>query len=156
MTVAEAEKSRALDETTRAQAKTDRALRESEASRAKAQEVSRYLVESFRRPDPSQDGRTLKVVDLLDQAVANLDRRFADSPLVKAELLDAIATTYLGLGLRNQAVDAFSKAGDVLEAALGAEHVETLTSRHNLAVAYSQTGRTSDAIKIHERALEDL
>jgi len=43
------------------------------------------------------DGRTLKVVDLLDRAVKDLDQSFRDEPLMKATLLSAIGETFGGL-----------------------------------------------------------
>ena len=61
---AAAEARRALAETKQAQAATERALKESEAAREQAEAVSRFLVDAFRRPDPEQDGRELKVIDL--------------------------------------------------------------------------------------------
>jgi hypothetical protein len=59
--------SRALTETSRAKAATERALGESEESRRQAEAVGAFLVESFRSPDPAQDGRQVKVADLLDR-----------------------------------------------------------------------------------------
>ena len=55
-----------LGETTKAKKATDEALAQSEESRKQAEAVSTFLVEAFRSPDPAQDGRTIKVVDLLD------------------------------------------------------------------------------------------
>ena len=42
--------------------------------RERAEKALTFLVETFRKPDPSVDGRTLKVVDLLDQAVKDIDK----------------------------------------------------------------------------------
>ena len=68
------------------------AARDAEArSREQAEAVSRFLVEAFRRPVPDQDGRELKVVELLTPAAEKLDVEFAGSPLIKAELLGASA-----------------------------------------------------------------
>ena len=53
---------RALDDTRRAQAETQAALRQSEESRKQAEAVSAFLVQAFRSPDPSKDGRQVKVV----------------------------------------------------------------------------------------------
>ena len=53
----------------------------------RAEKSLRFLVDIFRRPDPMMDGRTLKVVDLLDHAVKDVDQSFSDEPLLKATLL---------------------------------------------------------------------
>jgi len=145
---------KALAETMKAKKTTDTALKQSEEARAQAEAVSKYLVEAFRKPDPSQDGRALKVVDLLDQAVAKLDAEFAGSPKIKGELLDALGQTYLGLGLPEKAVECFTTAWAVWEVALGPDDANTLTSRNNLAVSYRAAGRTTEAIALNEQTLK--
>ena len=57
-----------------ANAETQEALRQSEESRQQAEAVSTFLVEAFRSPDPSQDGRLVKVADVLDRASEKLDK----------------------------------------------------------------------------------
>ena len=39
------------------------------------------------------------------------------------------------------------------ERVLGPDHPSTLTSRHNLALAYRAAGRTDEAISLHEQTL---
>jgi Tetratricopeptide repeat len=41
------------------------------------------------------------------------------------------------------------------ERVLGADHPDTLTSRHNLAGAYQAAGRLEEAIPLYERTLAD-
>ena len=98
--------------------------------------MSTFLVEAFRSPDPSQDGRQVKVADVLDRASERLDKEFAGSQATKGALLDALGQTYQGLGLYDQAVSLHTKARAVREAALGPDHPDTLASRNNLAIAY--------------------
>ena len=119
----------ALAATREAQAQTQAALRQSEESRQQAQAVSTFLVEAFRSPDPTQDGRQVKVADVLDRASARLDTEFAGSQATKGTLLDTLGMTYRGLGLYDRAVSLHSKAGAVLEARLGPDHPDTLASR---------------------------
>ncbi len=124
----------ALAETTEAKKVTDAALKESEEARKETEGVNDYLVEAFRKPDPSQDGRELKVVDLLDRAVAKLrDSKFAGSPKVKGDLLNALGITYAGLGLSLKAIEVLTEARVARELALGPKHRNTLTTRTNLA-----------------------
>ena len=144
---------KALAETIEAKKATDAALTQSEEARTQAKAVSKYLVESFRKPDPSQDGKELKVVDLLDQAEAQLDAEFTGSPKINGELLNALGQTYLGLGLPEKAGEVLTKARAVREAALGFEHPDTLESRNNLGEAYRTAGRTAEAIAMHVETL---
>ena len=70
----------------------------------RAEKALQFLVQTFRKPDPSMDGRTLKVVDLLDHAVKDLDPSFSDQPLMKATLLSAIGETFGGLGMHDESL----------------------------------------------------
>jgi eukaryotic-like serine/threonine-protein kinase len=151
---ANAATTKALTETTEAKKAADAALAQSEEARTQAEAVSKYLVESFRKPDPSLDGKELKVVDLLDQAVAKLDAEFAGSPKIKGELLNALGQTYQGLGLPEKSVEVHTIARAVREAALGPYHPDTLGSHSNLATSYQHAGRTSEAIAMHEETLK--
>ena len=92
--------------------------------------MSRRLVDIFRRPDPSQDGRQVKVVDLLDQAVRDLDAEFPGASKIKGELLHTLGETYSGLGLYDRAAELLTKALSVRQAALGPDHPDTLQSMY--------------------------
>jgi hypothetical protein len=143
---AKAKTDAALAELKDAKAKTDAALKESQQARGQAEAVSEFLMAAFRKPDPSQDGEKVRVVEVLDQAVASLDRRFADAPRTKGELLDMLGMTYYGLGLYGKAASAFDRAATVLSAALGPDHPITLASRSNVAAADLAAGRVNEAI----------
>jgi tetratricopeptide (TPR) repeat protein len=125
-----------------------------EEARAQSEAVSTYLVEAFRSPDPSLDGRQIKVADVLDWASERLDRGFAGSQATREALLDTLGTTYRGLGLYDQAVTLYTKAAAVRESALGPDHPDTLKSRTNLAAAYRDAGRLPEAIALHEATLK--
>jgi tetratricopeptide (TPR) repeat protein len=127
---------------------------ETQAALARSEAVGTFLVEAFRSPDPSQDGRNIKVADVLEKAAEKLDKEFAGSQATKGYLLDVLGTTYAGLGLYDRAVSLFTKAAAVSELALGSDHPDTLASRGNLAVAYERAGRTSEAIALDEETLK--
>src|SRR5579864_6208337 len=131
-----------------------KALGDSEEARAQADAVSKFLVEAFRKPDPEQDGRDVKVMDVLDQAAASLEEESAGSPKIQGKLLNALGQTYFGLGLPDRAAELFTKARSVREATLGAEDVDTLESCNGLAAAYLAQGRTPEAIALHEEILK--
>ena len=46
----------------------------------RAEKALEFLVAAFRKPDPALDGRSLKVVDLLDGAVKEINHSFHDQP----------------------------------------------------------------------------
>ncbi len=140
----------ALGATRQAQAETQTALAQSEESRQQAEAVSTFLVQAFRSPDPAQDGRTVKVADVLDRASERLDKEFLGSEASKGAMLDALGTTYRGLGLYARSVSLHTKARAVREATLGSDHPDTLNSRHNLATAYWVAARLPEAIALFE------
>jgi tetratricopeptide (TPR) repeat protein len=138
----------------KAQTATQAALKESEEARAQAEAVSKFMVEAFRSPDPGQDGRQVKVADLLDRAVEKVEREFVGEPSVKAALLGALGRTYLGLGLYDNAGVTLEKAKTVREAALGPDHPDTVMTRNVLAAAHLAAGRTAEAVALFEAALK--
>jgi len=138
------------DRAKNAQIATEKALKESEESRRQAEAVSGFLVAAFRKPDPSQDGRDLKVVDLLEKAGGDLVENPAIEPRIKGELLNALGETFLGLSLLPQAVVMFEKAHALLRGVLGPEHDRTLVILDNLGEAHLSAGRSAEAIAILE------
>jgi tetratricopeptide (TPR) repeat protein len=129
-----------------------RARTEAEAQRDQAREVSGFLVSSFRKPDPAQDGRKVTVVDVLDGAVKELDQRKIH-PATQATILNAVGETYRGLGLVPQAVEILEKSLALRRRELGDEDPETLVSQHNLALASGEAGSYERAIELLQRTL---
>src|SRR5439155_21791151 len=130
----------------RANDRLQRSNDETKAALAQSEAVSTFLVEAFRSPDPSQDGRQVKVAEVLDRASARLDKEFASSQATLGALLQALGLTYYGLGLYDRAVSLHMRARAAREAALGRDHPDTLTSCNNLANAYFFAGHLSEAI----------
>ncbi|QDV32309.1 serine/threonine-protein kinase [Tautonia plasticadhaerens] len=151
--LANRETGRALEATRKAQAATRAALEQSEESRTQAEAVGAFLVQAFRSPDPSMDGRQVRVAEILDQAVERLETEFTGSQATRGALLDALGRTYRGLGMLEKAEGLLTRARTVLEGVLGPDHPQTLASRSNLANAYMDAGRTSEAIALHESTL---
>ncbi|MGP0068796.1 MAG: tetratricopeptide repeat protein [Isosphaeraceae bacterium] len=127
---------------------------EAQVQRGRAEKTLKFLVNAFRKPDPSADGRSLKVVDLLDRAVKDLDDTMTDQPAMRAALYNAIGETFSGLGLPRESFAAFQKALAIRLRQMGADHSETLESSQNLAMAYQDAGRLDQAIPILQSTFE--
>ncbi len=121
--------------------------------RDRAESALRFLVAAFRKPDPTVDGRTLKVVDLLDQAVQDLDRSTGDQPLMGATLLAAIGKTYAGLGMAAESLSVFERSHATRARLLGEDHPDTLEALHGKAQALEDSGRLDQAVPILEDTL---
>jgi serine/threonine protein kinase len=122
--------------------------------RDRAQKALGFLVDAFRRPDPLRDGRTVKVIDLLANAVNELDQAFRDEPLMKATLLTAIGETYSGLGMNTEAFAAFEGALRLRREVLGDDHPSTLGSMNSVAMAHYDAGSLDRAVSMLEVTLQ--
>jgi serine/threonine protein kinase/tetratricopeptide (TPR) repeat protein len=146
LTKANGETRRALAETRAAQNATAAALGLSEESRKQAEAVGDFLVDALKKPDPSADGKDVKVADVLDQAAAGLEKGFSGSKATEGALLDALGKSYSGLGLPQKAEAAHRKARAAREKALGPSHRETLRSATRHAGALWGVGRRADGL----------
>ena len=144
----------ALGDAKKAKLATEEALAESENARKEAQAINAFLVTSFGRPDPEQDGAKLLVVDVLDHALAELDDVYPGKPVIKGTLLSALGKTYFGLGQYAKAVNVRTRARDVFEASLGPDSPDTLRSRALLGSGYREAGRPAEAIALLESTLK--
>ena len=152
-TRAEEKMGSALAETKQAKAHMEDALKESEEARRQAEAVTNSLVKLLRSADPREDGRVIRMADLLDHAAVELDANFTDSSNVKADLLATLGFTYQGLRLYAKAGDMFYKARALRQATLGPDHPKTLMAMRDLAWALRATGRPDEAITLAEEAL---
>jgi eukaryotic-like serine/threonine-protein kinase len=122
------------------------------AQRDQALEVTGFLVSSFRKPDPAQNGRKITVAEVLGQAVKELEGRPNMVPSTRAAILAAIGETYYGLALFPETVRTFERSLAFQRDSLGEDHPEALTALNNLAEAYIEAGQYDRAIPLHERA----
>ncbi len=144
----------------RARGETEKALGQSEAARVKAEvaekqasAVADFLVDAFERPNPGEDGRQVKVVDLLDKAAAKLEADGSLDPLARARLQDALGRTFFGLGLMEPALVQLEKSRTAYERGLGLDHPTTLKVMYHLSYTLGHAGRNDEAIKLGEQTL---
>ncbi len=123
-------------------------------ARDQAEDVTQFLVEAFRSPDPDKDGRTVTVVEVLDRAVAELKSRETIDPIRHANLLSELGKTYKGLSLVYEAVPLFEQSLTLRHEKFGEQHPDTLIAMNNLAIAYSQAGRTVEAFELGKKTLK--
>ncbi len=114
--------------------------REVEHERDQQKAVTDFLVTSFRKADPEQDGRKVTVAEALDEAVKELDKSKIDL-ITQATILTAVGETYRGLGLVRKALPVFENALGNRQKALGPNHLDTIESMKNLAIAYGDAGQ---------------
>ncbi|QOC21364.1 serine/threonine protein kinase [Wenzhouxiangella sp. AB-CW3] len=123
-------------------------------------------VESADAPVPPEFERLLGEVDftglalnwldeiVLEEAVRGIDSQFSDQPLIRARLLQAVASTLRSLALIDRAWPLQKEALEVRRKVLGAKHPATLDSLGSKARLLREQGDLADAEKLTGKVLE--
>jgi serine/threonine protein kinase len=89
------------------------------------------------------------------QVWLDLDRRlFGDSSTETLFAFGQLGHQRYHLGRYVEAIELLRQAVEGLESKLGPDHLDTLTCRNNLAIAYQAASRTEEAIMLHEATLK--
>ena len=97
--------------------------------------------------------------ELLDRAAvelseAKIEANFPDQPLLQAELLCTVGTTYCGVGAFEPAIGFFQRSVALFKQHLGTDHPRTLVSMNNLAAACQLAGKPDLALPLFEETLK--
>ncbi len=97
--------------------------------------------------------------ELLDRAATNLSKdkiesHFPNQPLVQAEILQTIGSSYMQLGESEQAVAFLTRANELCHSNLPADDPTTLTCMNNLAIAYMFAEKLDLALPLAEKTVE--
>lgn len=134
-----------------AQITTERDEAETEAK--KANTANEFLESMFSSPEPGVDGREVKVVDVLEKAIAGIATDFTDEPEIEAFLRRTIGRTYYRLGLYEEGEEQLDLALETRTRVLGAEHPDTLTSMNDLGLVLRMQGQLFEAEQLYRQAL---
>lgn len=131
--VAENARARAAEEEARQQAAT-------------AERVGDFLVSVFNVSNPKLNagGRDVTAREILDQGAARIDEELAETPRVRARLLDVLATAYRHLGLPRPAADLFRRAIDAYLDPRVDQPLPAAAALSQLAVVYANAGLSPD------------
>jgi eukaryotic-like serine/threonine-protein kinase len=135
--------------------------READDQREQARAVlgffeNRVLAAARPEGEPGGLGKDATIRAAVDAAEPTIEQAFADQPVVAATIRDTVGTTYWYLGEPLLAIRQFEQAVALRRQALGPDHYETLKSMNNLALAYQDAGRFSDALPLLEKARQEM
>ena len=99
-------------------------------------------------------GKDVTLKGALNQAVPTIDKAFEGQPELEAKVRDSLGMTYFYLGDFKAAQPQLEMGYKLRHANLGAEHPETLSSLHNLAMVNWKLGHIKEAISLARQALE--
>jgi len=131
-----------------------RSLTNARQAQAEAEAVNRFLRDMLSSADPGERGIDIRVVDVLDQAAAQVDSTFADHPVDRAAVHNTLGNTYGALGAYDKALAEQEKAAAIRIAVLGPDHPTTLVARQNVGLALKDLGRFDEAEAILGEVLE--
>ncbi len=144
-----------------AESLAERRLVEAEAERSKAERaveranaINGFMSRMFASADPSIEGRDVKVVDILDQAVGRVHDDFADRPDIEAGIRSTVGNTYRSLGLYDKAKEQLTLAVEMATSEFGPDHPTTLTTVNNLGNLHQDMGDPTAAEPLFRQTLE--
>jgi serine/threonine-protein kinase len=128
----------------------DRALRETE----KAERINQFLQKMLASADPREQGKDVKVIEVLGEAASSIENDFADQPEITADLHTTIGTTYLNLGLLDAAENHLQKALDIRREYFPRRTAEVAVSLNNFGRLLQMKGDLNSAEPLYLEALE--
>jgi eukaryotic-like serine/threonine-protein kinase len=136
----------------RDQAQVQRAR--AEAERERAEEVSTFLIESFREADPARArGDAMTAREILDSGARRATNELRAQPALQAALLDTIGSVYLSLGRPQQAQPLLERSLTVRRAS-NASQLDVARSLYFLSQVHEQQGDLTRAEALARESLE--
>jgi serine/threonine protein kinase/Flp pilus assembly protein TadD len=119
-----------------------------------AERIQSYVRGILASVDPGQaKGRDVTVRSMLAEAAERIDSELADQPEVEAAIRDTLFSTYMSLGLYEEAELQARIALEKRKRVLGDEHAQVAASLNQLARASRYLGDYSEAEKLYREAL---
>jgi tetratricopeptide (TPR) repeat protein len=158
-------------ETRLAKDETDTALQKADAERATAQKAlgvakterakAQITVDFFRKavlaaPRPRAQGRSVTLIQALDEAVPKIGPWCAKSPEVEAAIRRALADTYYTLGEFAKAETQIRLALAIYRKTSPPGHRDTVMALNDLATTLQDQGKLGEAEPIYRKVIQDL
>ena len=123
-----------------------------EADRATA--VTSFLEAMLSSADPAQDGRDVRVVEVIDRASQEVRSQFENQPETEASVRETLAKTFLALGQFEPAAEQFEIVHRIRTEHLGPGHASTLKAALNVAAVTWYLGEPERAEELIRRILQ--
>lgn len=138
----------------------ERDVAEAERERARAEQeraeaVSAFLIDSFKRADPSKSrGKEITAREILDSGARRVASELRAQPALQATLLDTIGSVYLGLSLPGDAQPLIEQGLSVRRSLFGENSLDVAHSLYSLNRVYQQQGELPAAEKLAQQSLD--
>lgn len=114
--------------------------RRAEQEKDTAQAVNRFLRDMLAAAQPTRLGRKATIVDVLEQAVQEVDNAFDQHPRIEAAIRRTLGETYRSLGDGAAAIQQFRSALKIYQSEFGSTQAQTLEVMDDLAGALRSLG----------------
>lgn len=149
-----AEKARAAEKTAVAQKnKAEDAARAAKEALGEAEASSKLLLNALNSPFPTQKGRDVTVLQVLDQAVSELRADTTLSLARRASLLHTLGSTFYAHSRYATAADVLDESVRIRRLMHGTKHTSTLWESLLLARCWIHTGKRAQALEMAESCL---
>jgi len=112
---------------------------------AKVEAINEFLNSMLSSPDPSKDGREVKVIDILDNAKEKIGESFKNKQEIEASVRYTLGNTYNAIGVYEKSVAEFEEALDIQKRILGLDHPDTLNTMNSLSTVFIRMGKYAEA-----------
>ena len=130
------------------------AIANEKAERQRVQKIVEFLGGTYRSPDPTKNGRDVRVVEILSQAESEIETTFANDPVTRRALLRQIGAAYSGLGLVDESIATLQVIVDEHAASDLPPSEESILSSHDLAIALQTNGEFDRALSLISEVLK--
>ena len=121
------------------------ATKTAEDEAEKANLVSDYLIEMVMSASPHDQGTELKVIDTVDQSVANIEKQFADRPDLAALAHQTMGRFYRHLSKLEQSEEQLRQAYQIKSRIYDEQHPELMEAEFFLALVLKDLGRLDES-----------
>jgi tetratricopeptide (TPR) repeat protein len=124
--------------------------------RDKAEHINKFLQKMLASADPREQGKDVKVIQILKLAAQNIEKDFSDAPEIAADLRTTIGLTFLSLGQLDSAETQLGAALAARKSLFGLENHETAMSLNNFGCLRQAKGEMKEAEELFRGALAVL
>ena len=121
---------------------------------AKAQRINKFMQETLGAPNPNQQGRDVKVIDVLEKAARRAETELANQPEVLAEVRRTIGYTYYNLELYDKGEPLLRSALKTFQETLGENHPATAGCMKELGELLAYQEKYDEAIPLLRKSME--
>jgi serine/threonine-protein kinase len=120
-----------------------------------AEEVSTFLEEIFRAPDPGNArGLDITAKEILSMGAKNIRQQLDDRPAIQATLMETMGRVYFNLGEYEPSIAMLEESLSLRQQSLGDDHPDVAASKNALAASLIRTADYERARLLLDEALE--